>query len=138
MRLIYKEISMKKFMMVLMVLCVLVGCETEPETTEMRTYEDYVHLTRWDDLDDLKDGTVLVYYYSFYCSACQSIKEDIFDYADANPTIPIFFMATGDIRSQGSPPTHISYVPSLLVYDDHVFVELHSGATSVMDYLERI
>ncbi len=133
-----KEIAMKRLMMILMVLFILVACEPEPETTETREYDDYTHLERWSKIDDLEDGTILIYYYSFYCSACISIKEDIFDYADSNPAIPIYLMATGDIRSQGSPPTNIPSVPALLVFEDHAYVEMHSGATSVLDYLGSI
>jgi thiol-disulfide isomerase/thioredoxin len=123
---------MKHVIIVLSAVMFLVGCQT----TKPLTYDDVDHLDSWSQIEDVEDGKVFVYYYSTYCHACQLISEDVLSYAAADPDVPIYFMDTQDSRFQGSPPTSITSVPSLLVFEDHVFQRIVTGPQSVVDHLQ--
>jgi thiol-disulfide isomerase/thioredoxin len=121
-----------KRMIFLISILFLAGCQT----VEPLTYDDVDHLQTWSEIDGVERGTVYVYYYSTYCSACQSISEQVLSYAGSHPDIPIYFMVSDDYRFQGSPPTTIKSIPSLLVFEDREFERMITGAQSVVNQLQ--
>lgn len=124
---------MKRLMIVLMLIFLLSAC-AEQEDKEL-DYDDFEHLTAWSEINGLEDGTIFVYYYSPYCSACQTIKQVVLEYADDNHPIPLYLMVSDDYRSQGTPPTSIQSIPALLIYEGHQFDRMLSGSTVIRTYL---
>lgn len=125
---------LKKTILVFIVIFTLVGCQKSlPE----KDYADFEHMDHWDELNELPDGEVILFYYSPYCVISRSIEDEATEYFVIleESGIPVMLIHEGLIFEQGDQPLEVIETPSLLIYEDREFVEIISGAKPVTEYL---
>lgn len=124
----------KKFLLILLVTISLVACQ---KTLPNKDYADFEHMDHWDELNDLPDVEVILFYYSPYCVISRSIEDEATEYFVIleDSGIPVILIHEGLIFEQGEQPLEVIETPSLLIYEDREFVEIISGAKPVTEYL---
>lgn|GEM_PF-3480649 len=124
---------------------ILQGCESEPIEEDQLSPPEFVyssfedqHLTHWDDIDQLEDGVVFLYYYSPYCDYCKLFEPTITEFAYENSDdIIIYFVNSSQIVERGEPDFELFNVPALIKLEDQIFVEMIRGLSNIEDYLQE-
>lgn len=125
---------LKKIILIILVTFSLVACQKDLPNKD---YADFDHMDHWDELNDLPDGEVILFYYSPYCVISKSIEDEATEYFVIleESGIPVILIHEGLIFEQGEQPLEVIETPSLLIYEDKEFVEIISGAKPVTEYL---
>ena len=120
----------KRYIVIIMfIVFIMMGCRDNNETPE-----DY-NLQYWTT-DVEATGIWLVYFYHPLCGACQLIQDDIDAFHQTYKShYPLYFLDAS--QNTKAPPSHlITSVPTVVVYEDNVYLEHVSGVTAVLDLLE--
>jgi thiol-disulfide isomerase/thioredoxin len=108
----------------------------ETTTQAPKGYDDFAHIEHWDELSDLPDGNIIIYYYSPYCEVCQAMKEEVLEKLDQlEEDYVIYLISEGMIYEQGEPPFETKGVPALFIYNDGDYSEMLLGSKPVLEYL---
>ena len=99
---------MRKILFYLPIILILTSCKdtinfsvsnSSISITKAYTYEDIKHLQiEWKDINNLANSTYFTYFYDEKCHYCNSIKNDIIDFAISDK-VPIYFVkSSNDIQ----------------------------------------
>jgi len=100
---------------------------------------DDVHLKHWDEIDDLEDGLVILYYYSPYCDYCAMFEPTITEYSYLHrDTINLYFVNSSQIIDRGEPDFELFNVPALILLEDRTFTEMIRGLNNIEAYLKTL
>ncbi len=129
------KVMLKKILLILIIVLSLMACQ---KPLADKDYADFEHMDHWDELNDLPNGEVVLFYYSPYCVISRSIEDEATEYFVIleNSGIPVILIHEGLIFEQGTQPLEVIETPSLLIYEDGEFVEIISGAKPVTEYLK--
>lgn len=100
------------------------------------TYNDFTHISHWDDIQSFEDGTVLLYFYSPYCDICAAFEETMTSYAKRlEGHVPVYFANSSRLAERGTPNFETTGVPALFILHDREFVEMVRGLRQMEEAL---
>lgn len=110
---------------------------------DLYDYDQFSHVTNFDNLDDLNADVYAVYYYQVSCGACAAIKQDVLERAAGNESsMPIYLMdATNTTGSKDRVILNgetIRYTPTMLVYRDGELVEMLVGSDNILPFIDDV
>lgn len=137
---------MKNLLLTLLLLTLLTACSNNVEPSEQETPPEFnyasfseVHLSHWDELSDVEDGLVILYYYSPYCDYCAMFEPTITEFSYLHrDTINLYFVNSSQIIDRGEPDFELFGVPALIILDDRAFVEMIRGLHNIEAYLNEL
>jgi thiol-disulfide isomerase/thioredoxin len=133
----------------------LFACQTTTATTTVN-YDLFEQIARYQDVFNRREGTYLVYVYSDSCVVCETIKTQVYNFADTYPDGETgheiyFFNAAKATDSAANQAAYLLAVgqtqvstPVLLVIIDNAFDKTNlstyyfAGAQAVSNILEDI
>ncbi len=107
--------------------------------SDSATYNDFNHISHWDDLDQLEGEKTIIYYYSPFCDICINLEPSVSSsLKELEEHFEIFLIDTGEIYEQGTPDfEYRETVPALIIFENQEFQEWIIGSTPVTNYLEE-
>lgn len=131
---------MKKLFSLLLLLTLsltLAGCD-DATSDDLYSYDDYIHLTNFSQIQTQYEDTYLVYYYSVSCSHCSIIKDIVLEFAESNPNdIAIYLIdaynvgGTNYVEGMGG-------TPALLTIVSGQIVDMNVGSLAIPIVIEDI
>ena len=130
---------MRKLLLLSITLLVITlsACKLEPVNKEL-DYSDFEEhlISSYDTAENDFENKYVVYYYSSYCSHCETIKPDILGFFDTFEIFPFYiFNITGapDVSSL----EEFVGTPTLFVMSDGVVLESYIGSTNIHEFIAR-
>ncbi len=108
------------------------------------SYDDYNHLTNYNQITTMPEEEYIVYYYGINCSHCKTIKEDVLRFANSNDAgVKVYLMESSEASgynnivhpTTGSP---MNGTPAMVVVIDGVVADLVSGSISIPELMDSI
>lgn len=117
--------------------------ELSMEDITSRDYWEIDELTiAWQHIFYLNQEDYYIYVYAPGCSHCQALKDEVIEYAKANPAIPLYFvLATNDITRGNNPDEALGATtieeafivgwPSLIGIKFHTLIKYFLGVEAI-------
>jgi thiol-disulfide isomerase/thioredoxin len=112
---------------------------------DVKDYDDFDHISSFNNITDQSEDQYLVYYYSETCGYCNQIKNQVIKFADSNnQNIKVYMMDANEAFSTSFPiydpdtGAEMTGTPSLITVVDGQIVHMAPGYIEVTDTLESI